>query len=36
MKRETLNDILAVLELRGARFFGTGVSFPPGDVMVRV
>ena len=34
MKRETLDAILAVLELRGARFFASGVSFPPGDVMV--
>jgi transcriptional regulator with XRE-family HTH domain len=36
MKRETLDAILGVLELRGARFFASGVSFPPGDVMARL
>lgn len=36
MRRETLESILAVLEHRGARFFTSGVSFPPGDVMVRL
>ena len=29
MRPETLNTILAILELRGCRFFASGVSFPP-------
>ena len=31
----TINAVVAVLELRGARFFASGVSFPPDRMELR-